>query len=166
MNRSDLGLQAGGKISFTQFIISFKDLQAISGSGAQNIQLTDADNSNFVFTIPSAGGVAVVGSTPGGGKIVGVEVKEQQTFTGTFTALTIALGRVGNPTLFTAAFPLMQVVADTTMQETALFKAGGRAQFAPIVTFVPTGGTLASATAGSVTITIAYLNVSTPTLVG
>jgi hypothetical protein len=171
MYRSDVALQAGGKISLTQFIISYKDLQAIAGSGAQSVNLTDADNTGSgglptVFLVPSATGVAVVNSTPGGGKILGVEVKEQTQFAGAFSALTISLGRTGNLTLFTAAYPLMQVPADTTLQETALFKAGGRAQFGPLVTFTPTGGNLSTATAGSVTITIAYLNVSTPTLAG
>jgi hypothetical protein len=171
MYRSDIALQAGGKLSYTQFIISYKDLQAISGSGAQSINLTDADNTGSagaptIFMIPSAAGVSSVVSSPAGGKIIGVEVKEQVTFAGTFSSLTVSLGRLGSLTLFTSAFSLMQTVSDTNIQETALFKAGGRAQFTPLATFTPGSSTLSTATAGSVTITIAYLNVSTPTLVG
>lgn len=172
MYRSDVALQAGGKISQTQFIITYADLAAITGAGAQSINFTDADNTSSggsatIFYIPNAGGVLATGSTPGGGKILGIEVKEQTTFVGTsITALTISVGRSGNNTAFTAPFALMQTVADTTLQETSLFKAGGRAQFAPTVTFTPTGGNLSAMTAGSVTVTITYLNVSTPTLAG
>jgi hypothetical protein len=167
MYRSDVALQMGGKISGTQFIISWQDLAAIVGAGAQSINFTDAGNSNQIFLLPPGPGVAAVNSTPGGGKLIGIEVKETVTFAGgAISALTVSIGRLGSLTLFTAAYALMQAVADTTLQETALFKAGGRLQFPPLLTFTPTGGNLSLMTAGSLTVTLYYLNVSTPALVG
>jgi hypothetical protein len=166
MYRSDVASSFGGKICCTQFIISYLDLQAITGSGAQSINFTDADNNAQIFLMPPAPGAAYVGSAAGLGKIVAIEVKEQTSFTGSFSALTISVGRSGNVTEFTTAYPLMQTVADTTLQETVLFKSGGRAQFTPLVTFTPTGSTLSTATAGSVTVTVFYWNTSTPVLAG
>jgi hypothetical protein len=167
MYRSDVASSFGGKISCTQFIITYQDLAAITGSGAQSINFTDADNNAFIFLLPPAPGVAYVGSAAGLGKLIGIEVKEQTTFVGTgISALTISVGRSGSNTLFTSAYPLMQTVADTTLQETSLFKAGGRTQFAPTVTFTPTGGNLSAMTAGSVTVTLLYWNTSTPVLAG
>lgn len=167
MYRSDVASSFGGKICATQFIITFADLAAITGSGAQSINFTDAGNSNFIFQLPPAPGIPYVGSAAGLGKFIGVEVKEQTTFVGTgIWALTISVGRSGNNALFTTAYALMQTVADTTLQETSLFKAGGRNQFAPTVTFTPTGGNLSAMTAGAVTVTLFYWNTSTPALAG
>jgi hypothetical protein len=166
MYRSDVASSFGGKICCTQFIITYQDLQAIVGSGAQSIDFTDADNSGQIFLMPPAPGVAYVGSAAGLGKLIGIEVKEQTTFAGTFTGLTISVGRSGNVTEFTTAYPLMQVVADTTLQETSLFKAGGRNQFTPLVTLTPTGANCSTATAGSVTVTLWYWNASVPVLAG
>lgn len=122
--------------------ISYKDLQATSGSGAKTISTG--------FTIPA------------GGKILGVYQKTKTVFAGgSLSALTCSVGKSGTATHFTATYDVMAAVTDTNVQETALFKSGQASALAVTAHLTPTGDNCSAATAGEVEITILY---TAPTL--
>lgn len=115
--------------------------------------LTDTDTSQNVtlFTLPQ------------GGKILGVHVKESTIFAApAASALTVSVGTASSTTAYTSAFSLMQVVADTTFQETTEFKSATHSATAVVAVFTATGGNLNTFTTGQVDIYIAYLDVLTP----
>lgn len=152
MTKQDLAAQYGAGIRTVRFTITYKDLQLTSGSGAKSITIADQNNPTNSFTLPA------------GSKIMGVVVKQSVAFSGgSLSAMTVSLGVSGATTRFTSAYDIFAAVADTTLQETAMFKSGqGSTISALLATFTPTGDTCASCTAGSVDITITYFeNTST-----
>jgi hypothetical protein len=151
MYKQDIALMNGGRLRYVDFTITYKDLQATSGAGAQSINLTDADNSGVKW---------VMGQSS---KILGVEVKHDTSFSGgSLSAMTVSLGVSGAVTRYTAAFDVFQAVADTALQETAMFKSVQRSAQQLEATFTPTGDVCSNATAGQVQIRICMLDVSTP----
>ena len=153
MYKQDLATSLGGRVRFVRFIISYKDLQLTSGSGAKEIALTDADNPTLTFQIPAYG------------KILGVGLKTTVAFTGgSLSAMTMSLGVHGALTRFTSAYDVFQAVGDTVLQETSLFKLGQASATALAVSFTPTGDTCANCTAGSLFLDILFLDVSTAAL--
>lgn len=155
MTKSDLALQFGAGLRYVHFVISYKDLQATTGSGAKSIQLADQDNPSLTFNITSNG-------VTGGGKILGVAVRPTVSFAGgSLSAMTVSLGVTGALTRFTTAYDVFQAVGDTVLQETPLFKLGQFSSTALQATFTPTSDNCSAATAGSVSIDICYLDLST-----
>jgi hypothetical protein len=156
MVKQDIAAQLGGRIRYTQFLISYVDLTPIAGSGVQNITLADQTNPTSKFFIPN-------NPTAVNGKILGVSVKHSIAFAGAgpLTAMTVSLGVTGAVTRFTSAFDIFQAVSDTALQETACFKLGQYSATQLVAAFTPTGGTLAQLTAGAVAISLLWVDVST-----
>jgi hypothetical protein len=153
-----IAMNQGSALAKMQWVINYNDPDLVAlgavTSGQVPLRSTSIAGSPL-FQIPA------------GGKVLGVEVKASVAFTGTgpLTALTASLGKNGGTTtLFTSAFDIFQAVGDTVLQETALYKLGQRSALVPAVNFVATGGNLNVLTAGSVTITILFENVTTPSI--
>lgn len=158
MFKQDIATQLGGRIRFTRFVITYKDLQAlgVAATGAQAINLTDQVNPSNTFLIPPTNGVA------GGAKILGIAVKTSTAFGGgALTALTMSVGVTGALTRFTAAFDIFQAIGDTVLQETAMFKLGQYSPAQLVVNFIPTTDVVANATAGQLFLDICWLDNST-----
>lgn len=156
MQITDLAINHGGQVSLRKFTITYLDLQATSGAGAKALTLVETSS-------PGPSGSPVVFAFPKESIVLGVQVHHTVAFSGgSLSAMTVSLGKSGSATLFTAAQDIFQAVADTTVQETALFKLGQITALTPAATFTPTGDSCSSATAGSVDIKVAFLNVTTP----
>lgn len=153
MTKKDFAVQYGNGVRATIFTVTFADLQAISGSGAQPITLADADNPLKLFTIPQYS------------RIMSIMVKTSVAFTGgSLSGMTMSLGVTGAVTRFTAAYNIFQTIGDTVLQETASPASGQYSTInAIIATFTPTADTLANCTAGQLEIEILWAEVtSTP----
>lgn len=156
MQVTDVAINYGGGLTYRKFTIPWNDplLIALGAVTSGQIPLkigSDSGAANF--------------SLPQGAKIIGVFVKHSIAFTGTgpLTALTLSLGKNGgSTTLFTSTFDVFQAVADTTLQETAMFKAGQLTSLVPAVNFVATGGNLNVLLGGSVDVYVLFLNVTMP----
>lgn len=141
MQISELATGLGQGITFRRFTFTYLDLQATSGSGAKALAM---------FTL-AAGAI-----------IMGVRVKHSVAFAGgSLSAMTVSVGKTGSLTFFTSTQDIFQAVADTTVQETALFKHGQQTALAVVANFAPTGDNCSAATAGTVDIDVAMLVVST-----
>lgn len=140
MQRTGIALDFGSGPRYEKFTIGYAELSA----AALTKDIT-------LFTLPRAG------------KILGVFVKHSVAFGGgSISAVSVSVGKSGSTTFFTSAFDILQAVADTTVQETALFK-GGQLTALPIVArFTSVTANLSALTAGSVDIYVLYLPVSTP----
>lgn len=151
MTKQDLALNYGGRVRAVRFTVGFADLQATSGSGAKAVTLADSDNPSLVFTLPNYS------------KVCGVSVKTTTAFAGgSLSALTVSLGISGSATRFTAAYDIFQAVADTTIQETAMWKLGQASAIAGglILTFTPTGDSCSAATAGAMFVDVFFVEMT------
>lgn len=152
MYRSDIPSNFGAFVNYVKFTFNYDDLTAAATTQTISLLENPPVNTTSAFYVPQAG------------KVLGVCVHHTVAFAG--TAITGVTVSVGNSNLgvagFAPAFNIFQAVADTTLQETAEFKAGQITAAQPTVTFVSTGGNLSAMTAGSVDIYILFLNVSEP----
>ena len=141
MEKTGVGLNLGGALEYRRFTVPYTDLTDTAGTS----------KAVTLFTIPK------------GGKILGVFAKHSVAFAGVaISAMTVSVGKSGSTTFFTSAFDIFAAVADTTVQETALFKCGQLTALAVIATFTSTGANLTVLTAGSVDIYVLFANVTTP----
>ena len=141
MQQTILASQMGAGPKFRRFTYTYADLQAISGSGAKSLTMFTTQQDSI---------------------ILGVRVKQNVAFAGgSLSAMTLLVGKSGTTNFFTSAADIFAAVADTTVQETALFKHGQKTGLAILVTFTPTGDTVAAATAGSVDVDIWYIDCTT-----
>lgn len=123
MTRYELPLRQGYGITCTRFVVTFADLVALFTAAATPQSMTLQDAGANLFTVAQGGIV-----TPG------IRIKLDTTFTSpALTALTFTVGQVGDSTnnTFFVSTPvnLLATVADNTVQETALFKAGQDAAY-------------------------------------
>lgn len=156
MVRNDIATGFGGAIQLTKFTLDQTDLTAAATT--QNINLLE----NPIPGGPVSITPNVNFQIPQGGVILGVRIKHEVAFTATsLTAMTVSVGKSGNNTFFASAFDVFQAVADTTIQESSMFKSGQLTAVPVTVTFTSTGANLNAATmAGRVSIYICWLNVS------
>jgi len=134
-------MDLGGSLEYRRFTIPYTDLNTTAGT----------NKAISLFTLPQAG------------KVLGVFVKHSASFTGgSISAVTVSVGKAGTVTHFTSTFDILQAAADTTVQETSLFKSGQLTSLAVIADFISTSADLDKLTAGSVDIYVLYLNVTTP----
>lgn len=95
---------------------------------------------------------------PARGKIVGAGVKHSTAFAGTgITAVTVSVGDSSGTTFYTAAFDIFQAVADTTFQDTSLFKSSTYVARDVLARFTCTGGNCNAMTAGEVDFRICWV---------
>lgn len=147
MQVTDLALNAGNGITLRQWTITFADLQAISGSGAQSIPLLLSNGKQF--------------SIPQAGTILFSRVNVTTAFTGgALSALTMSVGTSGTTTAVTGANSIFTAACFDKHGLNSEFNSD--APQALQVTLTPTSDVLANCTAGSLTLTVAILNVSTP----
>jgi hypothetical protein len=139
MQVEDIALNLGAGLEYRRFTVGFADLTAAATT--QDVAL---------FTLPA------------GGKILGVFQKHSVPFSGgSLTTMTCAVAKASSATFFTSTFDVFQAVADTTVQETSLFKSGQLTALAVVAHFIGSHN-VNTATAGSVDIFVLYLNVTTP----
>lgn len=139
MTSRRLALDFGLGLKYDEFTITYKDLTAAGTSQSIPLLLLKAR-----------------------GKILGVHIKHSTQFAASgATALTVSVGNASSATAYAAAFNLLAAVADTTLSETALFKAGQESAVQVLAVFSSTGANLNTATAGSVTIRILYIEPTT-----
>jgi len=134
-----LAANLGGFVEYRKFSLTYADLT--TAGTTQTIAL---------FTLPA------------NAKILGVYQKHSVAFAGgSLSSMTVSVGSAIGATQFTATFDVFQAVADTTVQETAMFKSGTAA--AQVVNSYWTGShNVNTATAGALDICVLFLNVSTP----
>lgn len=139
METSYIASNLGGFLEYRKFTITYADLT--TAGTTQTIAL---------FTLGA------------GSKILGVYQKHSEAFAGgSLSSMTVSVGSALSATQFTATFDVYQAVANTTVQETAMFKSG--TAVAQAVNSYWTGShNVNTATAGSVDICVLILNVTTP----
>lgn len=164
MTISDEAMNYGGSLTYRKFTIPFNDpnLIALGAVTAGNVNLDVSSLTNPPIqpvTSPAQNFMLQPAA-----KILGVYVKASVAFTGTgpLSALTVSVGNAVSNTEFTAAFDIFQAVADTTIQETALFKAGRQTASQVFARFTSTGGNLNVLLTGSVDIFVLFMDVTTP----
>lgn len=151
MFRTDLTTSLAGNTSYVKWTIGYQDLSAAATTQTINLPWNAQAVNPQNFTIPQ------------GGKMLGVMVHHTVAFAGpSITAMTVSVGVSGTATFFTAAFDVFQAVANTTLQETAMFKSGSLVAVPVTVTFTSTGANISVLTAGSVDIYMNVLNCTSP----
>lgn len=131
------GLNLGGGLVYRKCTITYADLTTAGTSQAITL-----------FTLPAHS------------KILGVCVKHSEAFSGgSLSTMTVSVGRATAATDYTAAADIFAAVADTTLQETSMFKASTDAAVALLATFTGSHN-VNTATAGSVDVYVCYLNVT------
>ena len=144
-------------------------------------QITAAGNASFTGTVAAAPGgnvpvcrkytvartaltaavatqSVVLFNLPANSKLIGVNVKHSTPFTGgTLTGMTVSVGKTGNATLYTEAFNIYQAAADTTFQDTTLFKSGSAAAEDVLAFFTAVGGNVNAASTGSVDVSACWV---------
>jgi hypothetical protein len=130
MVRQELPLRYGYSLTCTRFTLTYADLATATAATPASVTLADALGNLF--------------SVAQGGLVFGIRVKHDvKAAAPALTALTMTIGQVGdttNNTFFVATpYNLFAAVADNTVQETALFKAGQDAAFNINVTFTGDG---------------------------
>lgn len=143
MQTMDLAVNLGVGPVYRKFTVDYNDVAALGAVTSGTITL---------FTLPPFS------------KILGVCVKHSTQFTGA-TTLTVSLGQSGGydpATYFTSAANLHGAVADTTLQETRMFKMGQTTALPVIATFTATGANFSALSAGVVDISVCYLDNTTP----
>ena len=156
MIRTDYGLSMGGNFSLARWTIGYTDLNA---TAATTLAVTLLEN-------PEGGNTTTNFNIPANGLILGIVVHPTVAFAGpSITAMTVSMGWTGGSvTSLTPTFNIFQAVANNTYQPTNLFTPPGQITANSLVAnFIATGANLNVLTAGSVDITIAWLNVTGPT---
>jgi len=137
---SGIASNLGGSLEYRRFQITYSDLTT-----------ADTTHTQALMTLPA-----------GGAQILGVFVKHSTAFSGgSLSSMTVSVGKSGSVTFFTSTFDIYQAVADTTVQETSLFKKGQLTALPVIATFTGSHN-VNTATAGVVDIYILYVNQTTP----
>jgi len=147
MQVTDLALNAGSGVTMRQWTITYADLQAISGSGAQSIALLLSNGKQF--------------SLPQAGTILFSRINVTTAFAGgALSALTMSVGTSGATTGVQSARSIFATGCFDVHGLNSEFNSD--AAQALQVTLTPSSDVLANCTAGSLTLTLAILNVSTP----
>lgn len=156
MIRLDVGCGLGGGYALTKWTFTFQDLTAAATTQAINIQ----EN-------PIPGAVTITPATnfiiPQGGVILYSRIHHTVAFAGgALSSMTISIGKSGGSATFVEpAFNVFQAVADNTLQEGGLIFNAQMSSWTPNVTFTSIGANVSAATAGSVDIYLAYIDVTT-----
>jgi hypothetical protein len=151
MQTSDLALSAGGGLTLRQWTITYVDLQGISGSGAQNLKLV----------LSSSGPTPQQYVLPQAATILFSRVNVTTAFAGgAISALTMSVGTSGSTTAITGANSIFATGCFDKHGLNSEFNADNPQSL--IVTLTPTSDVLANATAGSLTLTLLIVGVSTP----
>lgn len=140
MQISTIATNLGSGVTLRRYTLTYLDFQTTSGSGAKTFALD---------------------TLPAHGIVLGVRTINKTNFAGgALSAITVAVGKSGTATFFTAAYDCFAAAGDTTVQETALFKHGQLTALPMIATVTPTSDNVSAATSGQVDIDILSLNVS------
>jgi hypothetical protein len=146
-----------------KYTITFSDLT--TAGTAQTLYLS-ADPGGNAFQTPSttAPPNAQNFAIPQAGVILYAKVHHTTAFSGgTIASMTVSVGKLGGSNTFvTPAFNVFQAAGDTTLQETFAIPSGQISPWGITVTFTSTVGNVNAATAGSVDIYLAYINVTSP----
>lgn len=150
MQTSDLALSAGGGLTLRQFTITYADLQAIAGSGAQALKLVNSGSNPLIQAqIPQAG------------TILFSRINVTTAFAGgAISALTMSVGTSGTTTAVQSARSIFATGCFDVHGLNSEFNSDA-AQLLQ-VTLTPTSDVLANCTAGSLVLSLLIVNVSTP----
>lgn len=147
MNVSDLALNSGGGLVLRQWTITFADLAAIAGSGAQALKLVLSSGLQYIL--------------PQASTILFSRINVTTAFAGgAISALTMSVGTSGATTGIQSARSIFATGCFDVHGLNAEFNADNPQSLQ--VTLTPTSDVLANCTAGSLTLTLLIASVSTP----
>lgn len=163
MQITDIALGLGGNPAYRKFTITYQDLQTLAAATTGSVSLSNAFGANAPIQPIVTTQTNTAQLLAQAAKILGVYVHQTVQFAGAgpVTALTVSVGNSISATQFTTAFNIFAAPADTTGQETAMFKSGQLSGNVVSAFFTATGGNINGMTAGSVDIYVWYLDVST-----
>jgi len=162
VQRTDLASGLGDGIQIVKYTLTFADLTTAGLS--QTISLpVNPTSTPFIAPATSAPPNYANFVIPQAGVVLYSKVQHTIPFAGgTIASMTCSVGKLGGTNTFVngAAFNVFGAAADTTCQEAFGVASGQNTSWGVTVTFVSTVGNVNAATAGSVNIYIAYLDVT------
>jgi hypothetical protein len=162
LQRTDIATGLGDGVQFVKYTITFADLT--TAGLTQTISLP-VNPTSTPFIPPATSAPPNVSNfvIPQAGVVLYSKVQHTIPFAGgTIASMTCSVGKLGGSNTFVngTAFNVFGAAADTTLQEAQAISSGQNTAWGVTVTFVSTVGNVNAATAGSVNIYIAYLDVT------
>lgn len=144
IQRTDVLIGLGGLLNFTRFTIGYSDL--------------------VEFNAYTSGTTLALFTLPKGGKMLGVTIMPTVQFVGAaVSAMTCSVGSaIVGAAGFATAYDVFQAPANTALQDSAQYKSGGLAAQVVYTQVISTGAHLDVLTAGSATVDVLWLDVTTP----